>query len=154
MFEEIIIIGFSIAIGLYLTVFVTQSFKSKKTKDAIYHLCEKHGKLTRHNQKDYLEINGTVYQLLFFYVPGQAELTINSRTIWEIKSASKSNLINQSIFLSSDKPKIVVIYPSSSAIKRFINENELVFVNFNEPFYNMYVVRQHDLEKLLSAGIL
>lgn len=154
MFEEIIIVGFSLAIGLYLTVFITQTYKSKKIKDQIYQICQLYGKLTRVNQKDYVEINGTNYQLLFFYVPGQAELTINSRTMWEIKSAAKSNLINQSIFLSSDKPKIVVIYPSTSSIKRYINENELIFVNFNEPFYNMYVVRKHDLEKLFEAGIL
>lgn len=154
MFETILIVVFSLAIALYLTVFMLQTYKNNKLKQEILSLCETYGTLSKKSQKDYIDIHGKHYELLFFYVPSQAELTINSRTIWEIRSASKSNLINQSIFLSSDKPKIVVIHPSTSVIKRYINENELVFVNFNDFFYNMYVVRHHDLEKLFQAGVL
>lgn len=97
-------------------------------------------------------MNDTIYELLFFYVPTQGELTINSRTIWEVRSMTKSILVNQSIFLSSDKPKIVIIHPSTLPIKRYINENELVFVNFNDFFYNMYVVKYHEIEQFFQTN--
>ena len=152
--EYIIIPAISIILALYISVFFVQSYKSKKLKESVLSLVKAYGEISHHGSKTYLTLKNQTYELLFFYVPSQGELTINSRTIWEVRTSSKTNLVNQSIFLSSDKPKIVVIHPSTSVIKRYINENELVFVQFNDFFYNMYVLRHHDLENLLKANIL
>lgn len=152
--EYVIITSLSLIFMIYISVFFIQSYKSKKIKDQTLSLCQKYGTVSTHKSKYYFDFHGKTYELLFFYVPTQGELTINSRTIWEVRTSSKSNLIDQSIFLSSDKPKIIVIHPSTSAIKRYINENELVFVSFNDFFYNMYVTRHHELENLLKAEIL
>ena len=90
------------------------------------------------------------YQIMYFHVPIQSELTINSTTMWEIRDKGKSELINQQHFLSSTDPKIIIIYPSQGVIKRYINENEMEFVKYNKMFYNMYIVRSFELENLLK----
>lgn len=154
MIETILIIFFSLVLSIYLTIFIFQSYKSKKMKDHVLSICRTYGSVEERNQKTYLKIQDTIYELLFFYVPTQGELTINSRTIWEVRSMTKSILVNQSIFLSSDKPKIVIIHPSTLPIKRYINENELVFVNFNDFFYNMYVVKYHEIEQFFQTNTL
>jgi len=154
MIEKILIILFSLTISIYLVIFFFQSYKNKKMKDHVLSICKAYGVIEERNQKVYLHINETMYEVLFFYVPTQGELTINSRTIWEVRSMTKSNLVNQSIFLSSDKPKIVIIHPSTLPIKRYINENELVFVSFNDFFYNMYVVKYHEIETFFQTNTL
>lgn len=152
MIETILIIFFSLVLSIYLTIYIFQSYKSKKMKEHVFSICKHYGSIDERNQKTYLHMNDTIYELLFFYVPTQGELTINSRTIWEVRSMTKSILVNQSIFLSSDKPKIVIIHPSTLPIKRYINENELVFVNFNDFFYNMYVVKYHEIEQFFQTN--
>ena len=57
-------------------------------------------------------------------MPTFADLTINSKIIWEIKDSSNTKLFNQTHFLSSSYEKIVIVFPSQVAIKRYINENE------------------------------
>jgi len=94
------------------------------------------------------------YEVLFYRVGLHSELTINSKAIWEIKDASSSRLINQLGFLSGKYPKIVVVFPTTVVVKRYINENELEFVKFNKPFNDMYIVRHFELSSLLNEGIL
>lgn len=97
-----------------------------------------------------IDLNDETYQILWYFVPTNAELTINSKIMWEIKESSKINLVNQSHFLSSPYPKIVIVFPTTVRMKRYINENEMEFVTYNKKFHNMYVVRPHELETLLK----
>ncbi|MFP4187609.1 MAG: hypothetical protein ACLFSU_05515 [Acholeplasmataceae bacterium] len=92
------------------------------------------------------------YDVIFFHLPRGAELTINSRTIWEIEQYGRSRLIRQD--LTGKRKRIIILYPSESIPKRYINENEMVLVRFDEPFYNTYLVNRSDLKTLLEKDIL
>lgn len=131
-----------------------QKKKSEEIKESTIELLKTYGELYHEHKQNLLKINDKIYQILFFYVSTHAELTINSKKIWEIRDSSKSNLVDQTHFLKSKYPKIVIIYPTTVKIKRYINENELEFVKYNNPFYDMYVVRHYELIDLLKENIL
>jgi Tfp pilus assembly protein PilE len=131
-----------------------QKKKSEEIKQSTIELLKQYGEFSHEHKQNLFKINDKTYQILFFYVPTNAELTINSKKIWEVRDASKSNLIDQTHFLKSNQTKIVVVYPTTVKIKRYINENELEFVSYKRPFYEMYVVRHFELIELLKENIL
>ncbi len=135
---------------IYLILFIYQKKMSKAIKEETKQTFLIYGTLKDEHQKRIFNLNGKTYQIMYFHVPIQSELTINSTTMWEIRDKGKSELINQQHFLSSTDPKIIIIYPSQGVIKRYINENEMEFVKYNKMFYNMYIVRSFELENLLK----
>jgi hypothetical protein len=155
MLPEIII---AILVVIILAVIgyasIHQKKKSEEIKVSTIELLKKYGEFSHEHKQDLFRINGKTYHILFFYVPTHAELTINSKKIWEVRDASKSNLIDQTHFLKSNYQKIVIVYPTTVKIKRYINENELEFISYKKPFYDMYVVRHFELDELLKEDIL
>lgn len=91
------------------------------------------------------------YHVTFFYVPHGAELTVNSKTVWEVAQYGRSKLIKQD--LTKEQKRIIITYPSEGIPKRYINENEMVFVRADQPFYNTYLVRKSELEALLKNNV-
>ena len=154
MLLEVIGIVIVLSLSLYLVVMIFHRKRNAKIKHEVLTRLKEKGHLLSEHGKQFFHINEKKYELLFFYVPVFAELTINSKTIWEIKDSSNSRLVNQSHFLSNPSKKIIIVFPSQIAIKRYINENELVFVKYNEMFNNIYVVRTFEVEKLLEEHIL
>jgi hypothetical protein len=154
MFFDVIIIVFVLSLSLYLGIYIFQRKRNQRIRNEVLSLLNSKGLVSTDHGRQFFKINDKTYELLFFYVPSFAELTINSKIIWEIKDSSKSRLFNQSHFLSSPFEKLIIVFPSQVAIKRFINENELVFVKYNEPFNNIYVVRTNELNNLLHEDIL
>jgi hypothetical protein len=150
MFPEI----FIILVVLVLIAFILIKVHHHQIKLDIINkskeLLSKYGILYQDNKLDFIDIKDKTYQVLFFNVHPNQELTINSKTIWEIKSQGKPLLINQTSYLSSSYLKIVVIFPSTFKIKRYINENELEFVQFQNLIYNMHLVRYLELDELLK----
>lgn len=145
-----IIIGSAILGLTGIAVLTTiQKKKNDTIKASSIELLKRYGTVEHHGHQTTFSMQEKTWKLLFFMVPPNQDLTVNSRTVWEIRDASKSRLINQSHFLASEKPKLVIIYPSTLIIKRYINENELVFVKYNQPFYNMNLVRHIELEAFL-----
>ena len=74
---------------------------------------------------------------------------INSPRIWEVRSGSGQKLINQAYLNDTKIKKIIIIYPEVPPIKRYINENEMVFIK-TSLFNNMHVIPFHLLEQLLK----
>lgn len=150
-----------ILIGTIIFGFIVYAFylsiQRKKTEDLRMIVIAKlntYGKVFEENRKQFFQTQKETYQLLFFNIAANSELTINSRTIWEIRDASKPHLVDQTAFLSSLSPKLVILYPISTKIKRYINENEMVFIKPSDRFYEMHVVKHFELDALLKENIL
>jgi hypothetical protein len=154
MFLEIISVVFTISVILFLGIYLFQRRRNAKIKQDVLLLLNEKGQVSFEHGKHFFHFNNNTYELLFFYVPLFADLTINSKTIWEIKDSSKTRLFNQSHFLSSPYKKLIIVFPSQVAIKRYINENELVFVKYNQMFNQMFIVRTFELPILLEEDIL
>lgn len=141
-------------IVVFLIIYSGQSLKDKKRNEHIKEhtkkLLETYGKLSTEHHHVIFETHHQKYNILYYNVPINQELTINSKIIWEVRSAGKSVLINQKHFLSSPYPNIVIVYPTQMKMKRYINENEMEFIHYKRMFYNMYMVRPEELEDLLK----
>ena len=153
---EVILVIILVIVILGIVGFASfhQKKKSEEIKEITTELLKSYGEFSHEHKKNLFKINDKTYQILFFYCATNAELTINSKKIWEVRDASKSNLIDQTHFLKTEYPKIVIVYPTTVKIKRYLNENEIEFVSYKKPFYDMYVVRHFELIELLKEEIL
>lgn len=146
-----ILIGISLAIYIWIQIDIKK--KARLLQENTYEKLKLLGKVYDQGTHVLFDYQDETYEILFFRVGLNSELTINSRTIWEIRDAGTSRLIDQSSFLSSPYKKIVLIHPSTLVIKRFINENEMVFVKPTESFYDMYVLRAFEIDAFFERGI-
>lgn len=134
----------------YIIMIAHQKKIDRQVKEDTMKILHAYGHVRHEHHHLMIDLNLNTYQVLWYFVPTHAELTINSKIMWEIKESGKIHLINQSRFLSSTYPKIVIIYPTTVRMKRYINENEMEFITYNKTFHNMYIVRPHELESLLK----
>ncbi len=154
MILEIIGAVFALLIAIYAIFIVLDRKKLDMVKMSTMSIFKKYGKIKRDHKATLFVTDKETYEVLYFNVTKNAELTINSRTMWEVINSGKAKIIDQSTFLSSKYPKIVIIYPSTQVIKRHINENEMVFVKSNDYFYDFTLIKDYELETILKEGIL
>lgn len=148
-----LIIGLAIVIAISV-VFILNNQQSQKTKEDAINILKSYGTITSKDGKIWFEKNQETYEILFYKIQKHHELTINSKYIWEIHKSSGNLLINQNGFLVGDHKKLVIIYPLESKIKRFINENEMVFIDESDEFYNMRLIRLNKLDNFLKEDHL
>lgn len=153
MFIEIAGIVLGIVCIILIVLHIEHTKNMKLFKQKVIYTLSKYGTIKHEKEMTLFTDKNRTYQIIFFYLPLNHELTINSKIVWEIKDQFKSKLINQEKLHATSYPKIVICYPSQTPIKRYINENEMEFVKFNMSFYNMYVVRISELETLLKGGL-
>ena len=151
---ELIIGVISVVVIAFITWIYMSNKQHKNTKTNVIHILEKYGKVSFDQHKIYFKKDTKTYEILFYRVARTHELTINSKYIWEVHMKGRSVLINQINFLKSDYSKLIIIYPLETKIKRYINENEMEFVNYRDEFYNMRLIKEHELELLLSEVII
>lgn len=133
-------------IVIAVVIYVLIKINDNNNQQAIYEIIEKYGEFDINNMS--LHINDEMYKVILFKIP-HGELTINSPMIWETHGSRGQRLIHMDQYLKTPEKKIVIVYPSVSPIKRFINENEMVFVKHSF-FLNMYVIRSIELEDFLK----
>jgi len=133
-----------IAIIVYVLIKKAEKKLLNQTKEMLGH----YGSFNDENQM--LMINNDTFKVVFYKVPHHAEFTINSPKIWEIRTHSKQKIMNVSNLLSGSEKKLIIIYPNHSRIKRYINENEMVFID-DTFFLNMYMITINKLEPFLAT---
>ncbi|MBE0700618.1 MAG: hypothetical protein IH571_02920 [Acholeplasmataceae bacterium] len=149
-----ITIGIVITATILFFIYDFQLKKKKKAKEAhMIDIINQYGKIEHRGHKIYFTTPKQTYQVLFYYIPVNGDLTINSKIVWEIRSSSKNILVDQRHFLSGEMTKLVIVYPTSVVIKRYINENEMVFVKATDRFHNMHVIRHFELDGVLKEGV-
>lgn len=121
---------------------------SKKTKNTIIKRLEEAGQVTYQNNKIYFKINDETFEIIFYYLSKQKELSINSPTIWEEKHY-KNRIVNQSVITKSPGRKIIIVYPSTNKITRYINENEIEFVDYKYT-YNFYIITSNLIDEFIN----
>jgi len=154
MFLEIAGGALGLGLILYIIISIIHKKKTEEIKTDVIEKLKTYGKISEEQNKMFFETEKEKYQLLFFYAPSSSELTINSKKMWELRDGSGSRLFDQTAFLSSSYEKLVIVYPLSTKIKRYINENEMLFVKPKDHFYEMRVIRHFELDELLKENAL
>lgn len=150
MFEwyiYILMIALLIA-GIILVGILINKAQSKKIKNAILAKLSKKGSVYLKNKQHFLKIKNEEYEIIFYYLNNKTELSVNSPRIWEEKS-SVSNLVDQSKLTKSPGIKIIIVYPSTNRILRYINENEVEFIE-TKLTYNFYLITYNKIDELLN----
>lgn len=145
IFETILVISSFVLIGYGIYYLMHKKLRENKESE-IYEMLRQYGRLVSTGKTHYFEFQGDTIKIVFFYLPVQAELTINSKTIWEVKHLTQTTLINQSKLTENAHDTWVIVYPSKHPIKRYINENEMVFVKPEDTFYQLKVIQVDQLE--------
>jgi len=154
MIFEIVLAVFALVVAIFAIYVVLDRKKIKVVKMTTMALLERYGKVKQENGHLFFSTKTEKYEVLFFKVPTNSELTINSKVMWEIITGTTSRVVDQSSFLASEYSKLIMIYPSTQVIKRYINENEMVFVKPTDYFYNFRLIRDFELETILKEGTL
>ena len=139
----IVVIGF-------LVLFQIERKRTSKFKDNAINELKKYGKIEKIDQKLIFTHQDQTVEILFFVLKNNEELIINSRVMWEVFQFNKAMLIDQTEFLKSDYIKWIIIFPGVHRIKRFINENELVFVQKEDFFYDYKIILNIELKDFLE----
>lgn len=146
-----------ISIGIILSViigfFVLSIFEKKRFRDIKQGIIEKlsaYGNVFVVDGKTMFSFQDKQVEVLFFTLKSTEELVINSRVMWEVFRMNKAMLYDQTEFLKSEEQKWIIIYPSISRVKRFINENEMVFVKAFDQVYDYQLILHIELEDYLE----
>ena len=93
----------AIIIGLvaYILVFMHHKKTSEAIKNQVNTVLNQYGTIKKEHEKELFILDDVTYQILYAYIPSNAELTINSKIMWEIRDSVKPKLMNQQHFLSS-----------------------------------------------------
>jgi hypothetical protein len=148
IFETILTIVILAVFGYGIYHLMHKKLRDNKEIEII-EMLRQYGRLVSTGKTHYFEFKGETVKIVFFHVPAQAELTINSKTIWEVKYYQTTRLINQSKLTETTQDTWVIVYPSVQPIKRYINENEMVFVKPEDTFYHLRVIPVERLESFI-----
>jgi hypothetical protein len=105
MILEILGITLLISLIIFGLVSIDQKKKSETIKSNVLSTLESIGTIEHKGKHLLFKKDDQTFEVLFYYVPLNSDLTINSRSIWEIRDASKSRLIDQTYYLSSQYQK-------------------------------------------------
>ena len=149
--EYILLILLILVLGAYITMRLVIKAKINQEKTEIINILNKYG--TYYKENNLFEYKSNLYKVAFLVVKQEEELIINNTYIFEKFYKTKNELLNVE-YLNDDIFKtLVIVYPSNAPIKRYINENELVFID-NIFVSDKYLLTQkYYLEELLQSGI-
>ena len=141
-------------IGLAILGFFILSLIEKKhlnqVKNEIFLMLSEYGKLETNGGKTIYHIQDQHIEILHFVLKPMEELVINSRVMWEVFRSNKAMLVDQTEFLKSENSKWIIVYPSIHRIKRYINENEMVFVKKDDQIYDYQLILWIELKDYLE----
>ena len=101
--------------------------------------------------KFYALKDGIEYELVFFFPTTNYELILNSFLIWDVRKNGSTRLIHMEDKLSSSTRKIVLVYGTSIKIKRYINENEMEFLEPDKLLEGQtYVMKQEEFDSFIG----
>lgn len=129
---------------------VYRNYHLKKVKEETIAILGKYGEVTISNKEIIFKYNNNSYNILYQYVSSSNELTVNSKTIWEVHTRNNKNkLLNKRNLTNLRRLNIVMVYPSANKIKRYINENEIEYIE-NQRTYNFYLIPYKNIEGLIK----
>ncbi|MGI6360027.1 MAG: hypothetical protein ACOX02_03190 [Acholeplasmatales bacterium] len=142
-----------LAIGILIITVVSLIIKAsikEQTKEIIKELNEI-GTLTVTESNAYhydFLVNGITYKLKLLYIGNYKELSINSKTHWQVKPSKKIKLIPVNGFDALPEPKMLIVYPHPGKMVKYINENEIVFIRPLEKCFDFYLFTNKELNKI------
>lgn len=146
-----IIIGVILALVITALVFLYLFIEKKKYIKNIKEQLKEIGEVTLSNNKAYdvsLKINDKEIYVKFLYLGGHKDLSINSPAHFEVKFRGKSTMFKTGGFENIKEDKALLVFPPPNRILKYINENEVVFVKYEEKCFDFYLFTSDEIDKI------
>lgn len=126
-----------------LGFFIALKINKKRTRKKVLEKLGEVGTVKNFNNKAFdciLTIKGIKIFVKVLLLGRTKELSFNSKRHWQVDSTTKKlSLLKTGGFEKLKKPKILLLYPMPETVVKYINENEVVFVQYDEMCFDFYV---------------
>lgn len=96
-----------------------------------------------------LTVNDKKVFVKILLIGSAKELSINSKRHFQVDASTKKlKLLKTGGFEKIKELKILLVHPSVDKIVKYINENEVVFVNCDELCFDFYLFRSMEIDKI------
>lgn len=150
MLEMYIGLGVAVIVVMFTAIYL--EFHKKQQLNLIKEKLEKIGTIEETKSKAYnfiLTVNDKNVYIKFLSVGRTKELSINSRAHWQVDSRRKEvNLLKTGGFERLKPPKVLIVSPKPERIIKFINENEAVFVKYDELCFDFHLFTIDEVDKV------
>lgn len=143
-----------IPLALLVVVFIVMKRKERTDKADAIQTLDKLSDLIKEEGRYVMTTKKGTYSLVFFNVPSQGELTVNSLKVFEIATFRQTIRVDTDGLFKSGENTLVVVYPSLHPIKRYINENEMVFTSVLKPFSGVRIGTLPEIERAIKEGTI
>lgn len=142
-------IALGVLFVLFVVIIVIIENNKKRFVHAIEHKLKHHGtleKVTNNSHQYVLKKQDRTYLIRLIYAPSVKEVSFNSKRHWQLFSSSGKKMIETHGFQDIEGNKLIIIYPQPGKIVKYINENEIVFVNPKSDVFGMSAIHIHQIE--------
>ncbi|MGI6782079.1 MAG: hypothetical protein ACOX56_04585 [Acholeplasmataceae bacterium] len=146
---QLLIIIAGLLLLILLSMYIFDKLSKKKKQKEVLEKLTKIGKLEKDGRKHFLLLGEQRIQIIFLSLKPNEFLTINSSTIMQIDRGKDKPLL---VRYNYDYPpyKWLFVVPGMNRIKRAINESEVVFINYETEFPNFRVIKEDEVDLLVS----
>jgi hypothetical protein len=139
---------------IMIAVFLYVRYQKQTLRMSVIRSLDALADLKEDDSKLILKTTKATYDVFLLHVPSHAELTINSIKVFEVSSFRHHTYIKTDGLWDRQALTLIVVYPSLHPIKRFINENEMVFTRLETTFDNIKIGTLTDIERALKEETL
>lgn len=163
----------SFAVALISIIIINKIIKTKKINEKIITLSEKNNyKVTKVSANEYnyiIENDNEIIYLRYIIIPKNSSITVNSKSTWCLRYGggsragrsypNKEYLNYLKSFLTTDYSaeysankkvrKVVVLYPTTEVILKYINESDIININQTDLVYGTQIIKFNELENYL-----
>lgn len=143
-------IGLGILLVIIVLIIVLIERNKQKFIRTIEHNLKHLGileKVAKNSHQYVLKINDRIILIRLIYAPSVTEVSFNSKRHWQLTSSSGKKMIETHGFQELVGEKLIIIYPQPGKIVKYINENEIVFVNPKMDVFGMNAIHLHQIEQ-------
>lgn len=137
-----------IVLGFYLALY----FNTQKQRKSIIEKLKKVGSVKEVKTDAFdlvLSVSDKKVFVKLLLLGSYKELSINSKRHWQIDASTKKlKLLKTGGFERLKGPKILIVSPARDKIVKYINENEVVFVNCDELCFDFYLFTDEEIGKI------
>jgi len=145
-------IGIALIVVVVLSFYLALYFNTQKQRKSIIEKLTNVGKVKEVKTDAFdlvLTVNNKKVFVKILLLGGYKELSINSKRHWQVDASTKKlKLLKTGGFERLKGPKILIVSPARNKIVKYINENEVVFVNYDELCFDFYLFTDLEIEKL------
>ena len=135
-------------------------YRKKQVAKLLNNLSEKYNFTLKTGEKvDFiLEKKDLTILVKLIFVPGNSTITVNSKDTWCLRyGGSNKYQYPKMRYLDHLKPflnyqndferKVVIVYPGTNKIQRYLNESEIAILEYKDLVYDYKIITFEDLEK-------